>query len=229
VDGSPKHGITAAAAEHALDRAYASWTNAWCGIGTPSIQAFRLEQVTCKEAQVNRCDRNASAWIFHDEDWPYGDDDPTIALAWTHFDPETGEILDADVEVNTAQHDITIGGNGIEFIDVATHEAGHIFGLGHSLNHNATMFASYHFTGQITALHPDDVAGICTIYPPDRDVGECVPEPLNGFASECVWGTCEPEGCCATAPGHSNKRHWVALLGIGLGLALWRRRRNSRR
>jgi len=231
-DGSPRMHITAEKAGQILEQAYGSWTNASCEDGTPSIQAFRLDPVSCNRPQVNLCDRNASIWIFHDDVWPYEDDDLTLALTWTHFDPGTGEILDTDVEVNTAQHVITTDpkGMGAQFVAIATHEIGHIFGLAHSPYLYATMFENYRLTNDMSELSNDDIQGICTLYPPDRKTGPCVPEPLNGFASDCGTERCDPEGCCSTAPGGNSGSKGGAMLLTGLGLLVgWRRRSGRRR
>jgi hypothetical protein len=48
---------------------------------------------------------------------------------------------------------------------ILTHEAGHFLGLAHSSDSSAVMFASYHVNS--TNLQPDDVNGICSIYPSD--------------------------------------------------------------
>jgi len=231
-DGSPRWHVTADEAAQILEQAYGSWTDASCEDGTPSIQVFRLDPVSCNRAQVNLCDHNASIWMFHDDVWPYEDDDLTIALTWTHFNPDSGEILDTDVEVNTAQHAITTDpkGAGAQFVAIATHEIGHIFGLAHSPSINATMYANYRRTNDMSQLSIDDIQGICTLYPPDRAAGPCVPEPLNGFASDCGTERCDPEGCCSTAPGGNGESSGGALLVVGLGLLLgWRRRSGQRR
>src|SRR5688572_7943861 len=49
--------------------------------------------------------------------------------------------------------------------EVATHELGHVLGLGHSSDPNATMFAFAHFDGRGAALQSDDIAGLHFFYP----------------------------------------------------------------
>ncbi|MCS6926054.1 MAG: matrixin family metalloprotease [Candidatus Binatia bacterium] len=49
--------------------------------------------------------------------------------------------------------------------EVATHELGHVLGLGHSTDPAATMYAFAHLDGRGAVLHPDDVAGLLSLYP----------------------------------------------------------------
>lgn len=49
--------------------------------------------------------------------------------------------------------------------EVATHELGHVLGLGHSLNPEATMSPFAHFDGRGSVLHPDDESGVAFLYP----------------------------------------------------------------
>ena len=63
-------------------------------------------------------------------------------------------------------------------------------------------------------LHPDDIAGLCTVYPTD------VPETV--YTDELDEG-----GCCATTPAGNApaKHHWL----LGFALMLFWRSRNPRR
>jgi MYXO-CTERM domain-containing protein len=108
-----------------------------------------------------------------------------IAVTTTTFSASSGQIFDADIEINDAP-----AANGSKFIfttvdsppcppggpvvncvsidvqNTVTHEAGHSLGLAHSPDLTATMAATAP-AGETSkrGLHPDDVAGICAIYP----------------------------------------------------------------
>jgi cell wall-associated protease len=49
--------------------------------------------------------------------------------------------------------------------ETITHELGHVLGLGHSDDPDATMFFEAHFDGRGAALRQDDVDGLSFIYP----------------------------------------------------------------
>jgi hypothetical protein len=64
--------------------------------------------------------------------------------------------------------------------EVATHELGHVLGLGHSSDPNATMFAFAHFDGRSAALQSDEIAGINFIYPKTVFTGQIKYADVNG-------------------------------------------------
>ena len=231
-DGSKVRSISAADAESVLDTAYASWTTVACDDDRgPSIDVFRFDRVQCDRIEFNQCDDNANIWVFRDEEWPYEDGGLTLAQTWVHFDTRTGEIFDADVEVNTADFAITTSDDEgrSQFIAIATHEIGHVFGMDHATDQRATMYASYNRLSNMAELTPDDIEGFCTIYPPNRVVGRCDPDPYNGFSATCGDTTCDEGGCHATRPGGGTLGAW-GIVVAGLGITLMRlRRRLGRR
>ena len=64
--------------------------------------------------------------------------------------------------------------------EVATHELGHVLGLGHSSDPNATMYAFAHFDGRSAALQSDEVAGINFIYPKTVSTAQIKYADVNG-------------------------------------------------
>ena len=70
--------------------------------------------------------------------------------------------------------------NFANLAEVATHELGHVLGLGHSPDPNATMFALAHFDGRSAALQSDEIAGINFIYPKTVSTAQIKYADVNG-------------------------------------------------
>ncbi len=189
-DASPLRNITFDTMETVTGDAYNQWSLMDCGGGlVPSIGLVMRSPVDCDAVEYNRIpgQPNANIWMFRDQEWPYGSVG-TLALTTVSFDAITGEILDADVELNSAQENITVGDVGIDFdlASIVQHESGHTLGLAHSPVKAATMYAQY-TPGEVLkrSLSADDIAGICAIYPPGQNRGACDPTPIHGFSTEC--------------------------------------------
>jgi hypothetical protein len=212
-----------AAANIAL--AFTRWTSTTCvteehGIGRASIDVRDLGPVSCDKVEYdNLGGPNQHAIIFRDDDWPYNDTSNTLALTTVTYSPSTGEIYDADMEINTYQYTLSttpvVPPGGYDFLAIVTHETGHFLGMAHSTDTRATMYEHYTPGSEaMRLLTEDDIAGICTIYPPDgtRTVAPqvtrsgsvheaaCDPTPKGGFTTQCMpTGSC---GGCSIAPGH---------------------------
>lgn len=74
-------------------------------------------------------------------------------------------ILEGDVVFNDGWAGCGFYENFANFAEVATHELGHVLGLGHSSNPDATMAPIAHFDGRGASLRSDDIAGLTFIYP----------------------------------------------------------------
>jgi hypothetical protein len=142
--------------------------------------------------------------VFRDDTWPYtGSAHELAATTVTH--DQYGVIYDADMEINaTSPLSVAVAGlrqKGLivgqhDLLSIVTHEAGHFLGLDHSLVDGAIMRASLPSGEVRTELGDDDVAAICTLYPPGREIAACDPTPHGGFAPSCVLGS-ELLGSCS--------------------------------
>jgi MYXO-CTERM domain-containing protein len=228
--------------------AFSQWTARTCptddaGASRVSIDVVDKGKVDCNQVQYNSDQPNQHVILFRDDAWPHNDSSNTLALTTVTFNPDTGEIYDADMEINTASVRMSVGdpvpSDGFDFLSVVTHETGHFLGMAHSGDVHATMYAHYtQGSTYMRALSPDDIAGICTIYPPDgtRTVDKsvsasgsvpeglpCDPTPRHGFSSECA--TTQTKGCAIAPPTEDAGAGGGALAMAGAALLIMMRRR----
>lgn len=236
-DGSKNLPIDAT--RETIINAFAAWgSSVLCRDGgEASILFSQLEDVECRKIEVNRDQPNANVVLFQDDKWTYSGVDNTLAKTTVTFDKDTGEIVDADLEVNHANNDFFIGDTPpdrtYDLLAVLTHEVGHFIGMDHSTVEGATMESRYD-SGSIKqrTLEPDDLAALCSAYPPSRSA-TCDPAPLNGFTAKCATEEAalgdNLSGCnCALigreAEGGASRR-WLGLIA----LAAWAVARRSAR
>jgi hypothetical protein len=227
-----------------VDEAFAKWTSIRCESGASvSIAATNLGPVACDKVEYNSDQGNQHVIVFRDP-WPHRNDLlNTLGLTTVTFDADTGEIYDADTEINASIR-LSVDGSGTyDFESIITHEAGHFLGMAHAVTKDATMYAHY-LAGStmMRVLATDDADGICSIYPPDgtRSVDpsvssagalredRCDPTPRHGFSPQC---SPLPMSCSVAAPGAARGAApagalslWVLVLGIA---PLRRKRRNG--
>jgi hypothetical protein len=237
--GSPRNGLGYDDVAAVVDQAFGSWMNAACQGGKPSIGVQLIGPVECGASEYNSKVGNANIVLFREDEWPYAGASNAIGLTTTRFDTKTGELWDADIELNGVGARLSIGDpiTGDDLLSVLTHEAGHFLGLSHSFDNAATMKPVYdpgRDGDSFRSLASDDMAGICAIYPPDRKPATTSCENRHGFSGQC--GADQPppedsEGCSLnTRRGVGTSAHggWAPLLGLALGFAglrLARRRR----
>jgi hypothetical protein len=199
--GSPKHGISFDQLKASAESAFQSWTNADCAGKKPSIRVEIVGPIACDQREYNSDAGNVNLVVFRDDGWPYPGAIDALGRTSVRFNTETGKLLDADIEINgTTAGPITLDGSGADLLSILTHEAGHAFGLDHTLMAGSTMMAGY--TAEDTSLRTletDDVAGICALFPPGRTPSSSSCEPAGGFSSECG-GYIEPGPVDPPAP-----------------------------
>ena len=229
-DGTPKVAITANTLEQVATSAFQTWLAADCGNGThPSIRLKDLGQIECAKPEYNKNGPNANVITFHDSTWPYSTSSgaDTLALTTVFFDGDTGEIYDANVEINSNLDDFSVGtptGREDDLSAVLTHELGHFLGLSHSALPQATMYSMY-MVGMST-LDNDDEQAICASLPPNRKPTTDDYTPRHGWSSQC--GTPD-KGCCSAAVGAAApQRNTLGLWAFGLALCAWRGRGRAR-
>ncbi|MDF2696042.1 MAG: hypothetical protein K0S65_4425 [Labilithrix sp.] len=230
-------------AANTLSTAFTRWTGATCptdgsGRSRTSIDVRDLGPAECGNVEYKSGVANQNVIVFRDETWKYGKS--VLGLTTVVYNPETGEIYNADMEINTLDMDPLavrdpVAPDAYDFASVVTHEAGHFLGIAHSEVPGSTMYARYD-QGQTSMrnLSPDDIAAICTVYRPDGDravldgkitqAPQCDPTPRGGYSSQCQE---KKTGCTAsTSPAKPTEAGVVGALAIG---AAWLARRRTRR
>jgi hypothetical protein len=226
------------------ERSFVTWSELDCADGVSTIAFSELSDVACHEAEYNSGGTNANTIIFQDYKWKYTSADNTLAKTTVTFDADTGEILDADIEVNHANNHFTINDDVVDYDleSVLTHEIGHFIGIDHTPDFTATMYAGYEpGTIEQRTLEADDVLAACEIYPPSRQV-TCDPTPRGGLGDQCGGASaptdevpapgCSLAGGVATGPsGAAVGPFSLGLLSLGLSALVRaaRRRRSARR
>jgi hypothetical protein len=232
--------------------AFAKWTSITCdgasGSSHVSIDVHDLGPVSCSKVEYNSDQGNQHVIVFRDDRWPYADANNTLGLTTVTFDVDTGEIYDADMEINgTVELAVTdpVPGDGYDFQSVIAHEAGHFLGMAHSDDQRATMFAAYERGTTVKrTLTPDDRSGLCSIYRPgglrgadptvDGPVREdaCDPTPRHGFSSKCAssspkrhgGGRASPSGEVGSLVGDAS---WLGACALAAAVVRRRVRRRA--
>ncbi len=224
--------------------AFTRWTSATCttqtaGAGRVSIDVRDLGPVACDQVQYNDAGPNQHVIVFRDDAWPYNDSSNTLALTTVTYNPDTGEIYDADMEINTHQYTPSVTPevpvDGYDYLAIVTHETGHFLGMAHSTDMHATMYAHYMpGSDAMRELTEDDIDGVCTIYAPNgtRTVATaaaksgslpetaCDPTPRHGFTSQCM------STGCSLARGAGERGTGAVAAAVAL-IGLARRRRTA--
>lgn len=204
----------------AIERSLATWNAAAAGCsdfrlvdgGYPTGLATNLED--------GRHDgENRIRW--RETEWP--DEMETLALTTSVYRRSTGQILDTDIDLNGVHHEWSATDDPAavrtDVENTLTHELGHLLGLAHVLDPEATMFGES-YPGDLAkrSLTEDDVNGLCYVYPSgERSPGAPLLEsdPLTS-------------GCSLAATRSVIPRWWL-LVALGLAARLASTSRRARR
>ncbi|HEY4011790.1 MAG TPA: matrixin family metalloprotease [Polyangiaceae bacterium] len=235
-----------AVASQIVATAFQQWTSVVCppdstGTTDLGIKVSDLGPVQCDQVQYNSDQGNQHVILFCDKQFPCDSNTDaataansgnTLGLTTVTFDADTGEIFDADTEINATVPISTTTPVPDGFHDLAsiiTHEMGHFLGLAHSGDPSATMWATnQEGSNAMATLSADDIQGICTIYPSDgtRAVDTsvaasgfiasdaCDPTPRHGFQSVCAQPVMVG---CAVATDAPPRNVGAGFLAGGLG------------
>ena len=164
--GAP--GITNGSDTAAIDNAFSAWTSVNGVALSASNGGTTTQMITNALDGVNLV-------TFADDEYDFGSAVLAVGLT-TSFTETTwfqgrwvrpGQTVDADMLFNPAQEfrTPTSGGFGSDIQSVATHEAGHLFGLAHSAVETSTMFFVLPPGLDAVTLETEDEEAIFKAYP----------------------------------------------------------------
>ena len=197
VDYASSTQLGQATTQQIVEASFGAWA-------APACSRFRTtNRGNLASASANANDnKNVLLWRYGRGNWPRElGGSSTIGVTLPVYFPGTGGQLgsmqDADIQFNGVDYTWTTNPRTFSDVDaqsIATHEIGHLLGLDHSAAVDATMYASYEGGTGSRTLHPDDIAGVCALYP-------------SGPGSECSAtracpnnGTCQNGYCVPAAP-----------------------------
>ncbi len=208
LDAGAGRNVTYEASNAAIRAAFATWTEHRCGTLPVDVDAQDTGPTTNAVVEYRAGGANKNVIVFRDDAWPHtpalAADNTTLtdprsgelALTTLTFVASTGQILDADIEINSAEYDIrpieagAARSGAYDLQTVLTHEGGHFLGMGHSDEREAMMFArSVAADTPTRALGADDGAALCDAYPP-REWN--VASRLSPGAAARAGGACSP-------------------------------------
>jgi MYXO-CTERM domain-containing protein len=168
--GSVADDIAAEDVEGLVAGGFQVWSELGCiGGGSPSLAVGSEGTIACGqvEYECSAPEANSNLVMFRDDfvDTVYGLRVGVIALTTLTANLNTGELFDADIEINSRDEDFDLGSSGTlavgerrELRGVLNHELGHLLGLSHSFEPGALMRPHYDGT---TLPDADDAAGVC--------------------------------------------------------------------
>lgn len=149
--------------------------------------------------------------VFRASSWPPELGPRTLGLTTAVYRRSTGEILDADIDLNAVDHvwsvaDVPAAGHD-DVQNTITHELGHAIGLAHSDDPTTTMYTRADPEETLKRdLAEDDLWGVCDIYPGGTPRG--------------------PRSSCSSSHAQGDLGAWPFLALVALG---WLRRRQHGR
>ncbi len=208
-DGSVADRISASELEAVVEDGFRTWSEVSCGAGvSPQLAAASQGPIACAAVEYN-CEEpelNSNLVTFRDDfedtkTFHFG----VIALTTATVRLSTGELIDADIEINSRDEDFVLDGSrelralrSTDLRAVVNHELGHLLGLSHSREPEALMLDSY-VEGRVEPAE-DDRLGICEALGSGAADPVCEAVEL-GSETECLGANTD---CRRSAPAASD-------------------------
>ena len=173
--------------------------------------------------------------VFREDAWPAELGPETLAITTLVYRRSTGEILDADIDVNAVDHPWSVEdvspADAVDVENTLTHEFGHFLGFAHVSEADATMYGVSE-PGDVLkrTLASDDVAAMCAVYPlGGRTPGGRMPRGAVGSGCSVVGAAALAPGCARPGATSPWTRVTAALVLLCSLRAARRARRGARR
>lgn len=201
----------------------------WTSNGVPHKVNFKETQ----QSSVSSDKRNVVQWVG--SDWKYGKE--VVGMTVTMYKQSSGTVTETDIVLNARDHSWAVdpapGSGHYDIQNVVAHEAGHLFGMGHSTVQDSTMFATTPVEETAKrSLDADDLAGIAALIqeinsrkPAKADN----PEPMVTAIEKQTSPLPAREAIGCSVGGESSPGPWWVVLIALAGLALLRSGRRCRR
>ncbi len=196
-DRPPPYEINAASAAElgaqtavaVVQQSYANWT-------APGCSGFSSQYTGEVNTSWNSRDRtNTHVWIYDPNSRPRElGGRQTIGVTLSVFSGR--QAIDGDILYNGIDHAWTtnpVRNGQVDAESIITHETGHQLGLNHSASRSATMYAAYLGGTGARSLDPDDIQGVCSLYPSGA-APECQGDGDCGEGEQCFGGACIEAG-----------------------------------
>ena len=169
-----------------IAEAYDSWTS-------PECSAFRADALGRTDEDYDPQDGLIThQWFYDANQRPEALADSSL-IGVTLISTVNNQLFDGDILYNGIDHRWVEGETApgeVDALSIITHEIGHQLGLGHSGAVEATMYLGYLGGTEPRSLEPDDLQGLCTLYPSGSPLS-CGPFPPCRAGERCVEERCE--------------------------------------
>lgn len=185
INSAGSDNLSFAAVESAVADSFVEWGDPCCSRFSAAYQG------TTQLTASNNQGRVVLSWTESNWNPNWGSVNQTIGITFSQV-YNNCSIAEAPILFNGIGFTFTDDGSGTDLQSIATHEIGHMLGLGHSSIQQATMYAAYIGGTGARSLHQDDADGVCSLYTKSCS---CVGNNDCASGEQCVNRQCQEIPC----------------------------------